>query len=222
MRPLTATRPAHPKAHPDPEPAQAADPVLLRAAGIAGELVGAIREQGHLDVPLDPHWARPAPGHPTLRPEFYGISEEQLSRVPAQALDLERLGETARDVLARLREIYCQRIGYEIDQLEDPAQREWLIDYIENGRHWEPLSAEEVTGTRQPADPGRRYRAIPSPLLPGEEAILHRGIGHARADAGRAAGAGRPAGGRARRSLGWRTAAASTCSPTSWGGRTGR
>jgi 2-oxoglutarate dehydrogenase E1 component len=144
VAPADATRPAHAKAH-DPGPAQAADPVLLKAAGIAGELVGAIREQGHLDVPLDPLGA-PAPGHPTLRPEFYGISEEQLSRVPAQALDLERLGETARDVLARLREIYCQRIGYEIDQLEDPAQREWLIDYIENGRHWEPLAAQELQG----------------------------------------------------------------------------
>jgi 2-oxoglutarate dehydrogenase E1 component len=42
--------------------------------------------------------------------------------------------------------IYCQRIGYEIDQLEDPAQREWLIDQIESGRHWEPLSAEDKQG----------------------------------------------------------------------------
>ena len=120
---------------PRPEPAVAADPALLKAAGIAGELVGAIREQGHLDVPVDP-LGTPPPGHPTLRPEFYGISEEQLAWVPAQALDLVRLGGTAREVLVRLREIYCQRIGYEIDQLEDPAQREWLIDYIESGRHW--------------------------------------------------------------------------------------
>ena len=134
-----------PAESPDLGPAAAVDPVLLKAAGIAGELVGAIREQGHLDVPLDPLGA-PAPGHPTLRPEFYGISEQQLSRVPAQALDLERLGATARDVLARLREIYCQRIGYEIDQLEDPSQREWLIDYIESGRHWKPLSAEDKQG----------------------------------------------------------------------------
>ena len=142
VTPPSAARPARPTAPPDPGPAQTADPVLLKAAGIAGELVGAIREQGHLDVPLDP-LGTPPPGHPTLRPEFYGISEEQLSRVPAQALDLERLGETAQGVLARLRGIYCQRIGYEIDQLEDPGQREWLIDYIEGGRHWEPLSAED-------------------------------------------------------------------------------
>ncbi len=160
--PPAATRPARPKAPPDLGPGQAADPMLLKAAGIAGELVGAIREQGHLDVPLDPLGA-PAPGHPTLRPECYGIAEEQLSRVPAQALDLERLGETAQDVLARLREIYCQRIGYEIDQLEDPAQREWLIDQIESGHHWEPLSAEDKQGL------ARRLTQVE-----GMERFLHR------------------------------------------------
>ncbi len=144
-KPPPAARPGLPAEPSTLGLAAAVDPALLKAAGIAGELVGAIREQGHLDVPLDPLGA-PPPGHPTLRPEFYGISEEQLSRVPAQALDLERLGDTAQDVLARLREIYCQRIGYEIDQLEDPGQREWLIDQIETGRHWEPLSVEEKKG----------------------------------------------------------------------------
>jgi 2-oxoglutarate dehydrogenase E1 component len=194
-----AARPASPRAASDLGPARAADPALLKAAGIAGELVGAIREQGHLDVPLDPLGA-PAPGHPTLRPEFYGISEEQLSRVPAQALDLERLGETVRDVLARLREIYCQRIGYEIDQLEDPAQREWLIDEIENGRHWEPLSAEDRQGLA-----GRLTQ------VEGIERFLHRSYLGKKRFSIEGLDMLVPM-------LGWRTAAASTCSPTSLGG----
>jgi 2-oxoglutarate dehydrogenase E1 component len=144
------------------EPAALADPQLLKAAGIAGVLVGAIREQGHLDVPLDP-LGSPPPGHPTLRPEFYGIAKEELRRVPSSALDLERLGPTAYDVIGRLREMYCHRIGYEIDQLEDPVQRDWLIDTIESGRHWIPLAPD-----------GKRRLAERLSEVEGLERFLHR------------------------------------------------
>jgi 2-oxoglutarate dehydrogenase E1 component len=146
----------------EPGPAVAADFGLLKAAGIAGELVGAIREQGHLVVPLDPLGTSP-PGHPTLRLDFYGITEEELARVPAAALGLERLGATAQQVLRRLRAIYCERIGYEIGQLEDPAQREWLIDTIESGAHWTPLSPDE-----------RRRLAERLSEVEGLERFLHR------------------------------------------------
>ena len=139
-----------------------ADPALLRAAGIAGALVAAIREQGHLDVPLDP-LGTPPPGHPTLRLGFYGIGEDELARVPAAALDLDRLGATAREVISRLRAIYCQRIGYEIDQLEDPIQRDWLIETIEDGLHWTSLSAE-----------GKRRLAERLTEVEGLERFLHR------------------------------------------------
>ena len=124
-----------------PAPTPLADPRVLRAAAIAGRLVAAYREQGHLAVPLDPLGTAP-PGHPTLELDFYGITEEELARVPASALGLERLGRTALDVLESLWARYCGRVGYEIDHLEDPAQLEWLIDYIESGRHWPQLSVE--------------------------------------------------------------------------------
>ena len=144
------------------EPSAVADPLILKAAAIAGELVGAIREQGHLDVALDP-LGTPPPGHPTLRPEFYGIEPDELKRVPSEALGLQRLGPAAFDVIERLREMYCHRIGYEIDQLEDPLQREWLIDTIENGRHWIPLAPD-----------GKRRLAERLSQVEGLERFLHR------------------------------------------------
>ncbi|MEE9576636.1 MAG: thiamine pyrophosphate-dependent enzyme, partial [Gemmatimonadota bacterium] len=145
-----------------PAPTLLADPRLLRAAAIAGKLVAAYREQGHLAVPLDP-LGTPPPGHPTLELDFYGITEEELARVPAPALGLERLGWTALDVLESLWARYCGRIGYEIDHVEDPAQLEWLIDRIESGRHWPKLSVE-----------GRRLLLQRLTEVEGLERFLHR------------------------------------------------
>ncbi len=145
-----------------PRPTLIADPSLLRAAAIAGKLVAAYREQGHLAVPLDP-LGTPPPGHPTLELDFYGITEEELARVPAPALGLERLGRTALDVLESLWTRYCGRVGYEIDHVEDPAQLEWLIDRIESGRHWPQLSVE-----------GRRRLLLRLTEVEGLERFLHR------------------------------------------------
>ena len=145
-----------------PAPTLLADPRLLRAAAIAGKLVAAYREQGHLAVPLDP-LGTPPPGHPTLELDFYGITEEELALVPAPALGLERLGRTALDVLESLWARYCGRIGYEIDHVEDPAQLEWLIDRIESGRHWPKLSVE-----------GRRLLLQRLTEVEGLERFLHR------------------------------------------------
>ncbi len=145
-----------------PAPTLLADPRLLRAAAIAGKLVAAYREQGHLAVPLDP-LGTPPPGHPTLALDFYGITEEELALVPAPALGLERLGRTALDVLESLWARYCGRIGYEIDHVEDPAQLEWLIDRIESGRHWPKLSVE-----------GRRLLLQRLTEVEGLERFLHR------------------------------------------------
>ncbi len=110
----------------------------LRSAAIAGALVQAFREHGHLAVQLDP-LGSPPPGHPALETEFYGVGRSELETLPAESVGLERLGRTVGDVLGRLEEIYCRRIGYELDHVERPDQREWLVEYIESGRHWEPL-----------------------------------------------------------------------------------
>ncbi|MFQ5690008.1 MAG: 2-oxoglutarate dehydrogenase E1 component [Gemmatimonadota bacterium] len=117
----------------------------LRLAAIAGAIVEAHRDHGHLAVQLDP-LGTPPPRHPALSPAFYGVRREELASVPSSAVDLERLGAHVGEVLERLEEIYCGSIGYELDHMENPAQRDWLIDYIESGRHRAPLTPEEATG----------------------------------------------------------------------------
>ena len=114
---------------------------LLHTAAAAGALAEDFRTHGHLLVPIDPLGAEP-PGHPSLTLEFHGVTEKELERVPAEAIGLERLGETALDVVESLRHVYCGRIGYEIDHMDDVEQWNWLIETVESGRHLEPMSAE--------------------------------------------------------------------------------
>ncbi|MEJ2546361.1 MAG: 2-oxoglutarate dehydrogenase E1 component [Gemmatimonadota bacterium] len=111
---------------------------LLRTAAAAGSLVESYRTVGHLAVSIDP-LGSPPPGHPSLDPGFHGVTEEDLARIPAAAIGMERHGATALDATRTLREVYCGRIGYELDHMEDPVQWNWLLEYIESGRHMNPV-----------------------------------------------------------------------------------
>jgi 2-oxoglutarate dehydrogenase E1 component len=122
-----------------PAPARV-DADLLRKVAAAAKLVDAIRNFGHLAVPLDPLGTPPG-GTPELTPEFHGLSEQDLQRIPAQALDGE--AGTAADVVARLRELYSSRIGFEIAHLGKVDEREWLREEIESGRLNAPLGLED-------------------------------------------------------------------------------
>lgn len=117
-----------------------ADPGFLRDVAAAADLVDAIRNLGHLAVPLDP-LGTPPEGTPELTPEFHGLSEEDLAAIPGLALGAA--GGNAADVVARLRELYSSRIGFEIAHLGEAAEREWLRTAIESGRLNAPLSDEE-------------------------------------------------------------------------------
>jgi len=116
------------------------DPAFLRDVAAAAELVDAIRSYGHLAVPLDPLGSAPG-GTPELTPEFHGLSEEHLASIPGIALGAS--GGSAADVVAKLRDLYSSRIGFEISHLGRIEEREWLRGQIESGRLNQPLSAEE-------------------------------------------------------------------------------
>src|SRR5580765_1685151 len=132
-----------PAAPPTPGEAPVAgqlDPAFLREIAGAGELVDAIRSYGHMAVPLDP-LGTPPEGTPELTPEFHGLSEEHLASIPGIALGAS--GGSAADVVARLREFYSSKIGFEISHIGIFEEREWLREQIESGRLHAPLSKEE-------------------------------------------------------------------------------
>jgi 2-oxoglutarate dehydrogenase E1 component len=131
---------AAPAAPGQPAPAGQVDPAFLRDVAAAAELVDAIRSYGHLAVPLDP-LGTPPEGTPELTLEFHGLSEEHLASIPGIALGAT--GGSAADVVARLRELYTSKIGFEISHLGRVEEREWLRQQIESGRLNAPLSDEE-------------------------------------------------------------------------------
>src|SRR6202048_5301480 len=106
------------------------DADLLRKVAGAAKLVDAIRNFGHLAVPLDPLGTPPG-GTPELTPEFHGLREIDLQRIPAEALGGE--GGTAADVVARLREFYSSRIGFEIAHLGNVDARGGVREESESG-----------------------------------------------------------------------------------------
>jgi len=109
----------------------AADPVYLRKVAGAAALVDAIRQYGHLAVPLDP-LGSPPPGAAELSPEFHDITEADLALVPALALGFD-VG-TAADVTAQLRDLYSSTMGLEFAHLGEEGEREWFRETIEQER----------------------------------------------------------------------------------------
>ncbi len=107
-------------------------------------LVKAIRMHGHLGARLDPLGSEP-PGDPALEPETLDppLTPEVQAQIPAGVLRLYVEGETLREALPHLREVYMGTIAYEIEHISDHAERVWLRHAIESGRFRQPLPPEE-------------------------------------------------------------------------------
>ena len=131
---------------PPPEPEDAELVVGLRAspevsaAAAAAALAQSIRLFGHRGAHLDPLGSEP-PGDPHLDYGAHGLSEEDLNKLPASIVG----GAVARATLAnaaeaiqRLEQIYCGTTGYEVAHVEDPTERAWLLEAIEEERFRPP------------------------------------------------------------------------------------
>src|SRR5690242_5833861 len=122
--------------------AGAVDASMLRKAAAASSLLGSVQRFGHLAVQIDPLGSPPA-GAAELKPEFHGISEDDLRQLPASALDPNAASGTAADVIQRMRDLYCGPLGYEFSHLEEEAEREWFREMVESGTVTAPLPNDE-------------------------------------------------------------------------------
>jgi 2-oxoglutarate dehydrogenase E1 component len=137
--------PEPPAAAPEQPPAKPEiDETLLGGVAAAMALVKAIRMHGHLAARLDPLGSEPL-GDPALDETRLvpPLTPELQERIPAKLLRVHVPGETLRDVLPKLREVYCGTIAYEIEHISDHSERVWLRQAIESGRYRTPLSREE-------------------------------------------------------------------------------
>ncbi len=183
-------------AAPAPAPAPAAGPSTeqLRRATIdsirALMLIRTYRVRGHLYARLDPLGLEMRPHHPELDPKSYGFTEADWDRPIFTNSVLGFETATLREIMRRLEETYCGHIGVEFMHIQDPDQKAWIQQRIENihnrtdftpeGRRaiLERLTAAEsferflnlkYTGTKRFGLDGGEA------LVPGLEQILKRG-----------------------------------------------
>src|SRR5262252_2441410 len=90
-----------------PRAAEAED-VPLRTAVNAVHLAQSIRRYGHLAAQLDPLGGKPI-GDPSLHPEHYGLTEDDLRRIPATLVTSPLTAQSAnmQELVAAFRRVYC-------------------------------------------------------------------------------------------------------------------
>ncbi len=112
----------------------------VSAAAAAAALAQSIRLFGHRGAHLDPLGSEP-PGDPHLDYGAHGLSEEDLAKLPASivggAVGRANLANAA-EAIQRLEQIYCGTTGYEVAHVEDPTERAWLLEAIEEERFRPP------------------------------------------------------------------------------------
>ena len=142
--PTTPEAPTAVESAPTAPVAGAIDETLLGGVAAAMALVKAHRMHGHLAARLDPLGSEPL-GDPALDETrlIPPLTPELQARIPAKLLRVHVPGETLKEALPALRDVYCGTIAYEIEHLSDHAERVWLRQAIESGRYRQPLSAEE-------------------------------------------------------------------------------
>ena len=126
-----------------PTPAAGAtyDVEFLRKVAAAASLQQAIRNYGHYAVQLDP-LGSPPPGAEDLSPEFWGLTEADLQAIPGSALGDDRFA-TAADSIARKRQVYAGRVGYEVWHLEVDEERNWFQRAFRDGVLTRDLTPDE-------------------------------------------------------------------------------
>ena len=107
------------------------------------ELIAAYRESGLMLAKLDPLSPTPPAMPPRLELSNFGLTEADLDKTftASRMLGLEPC--TLREIIARLREIYCSSIGVEFTHIQDPISRNWLCDVMESTRNKETLAPED-------------------------------------------------------------------------------
>ncbi|KAB0669411.1 2-oxoglutarate dehydrogenase E1 component [Oryzomonas sagensis] len=112
----------------------------LKQSGVQS-LIYRYRNIGHLLActdPLSPCLLE----HPLLLLSEFGLGDDDLdTRFTARRFIKQ--SATLREIVATLRESYCREIGVEFMHIQEPAERQWLIDRMEPRRNRPNLSPGE-------------------------------------------------------------------------------
>src|SRR5688572_12914829 len=112
----------------------------VHAVVAATILADSIRRYGHLAAQLDPLGSTP-PGDPSLSPATYGITDNDLKRLPGSLVGgpVAETSSTAYEAIEKLRRVYCSSTGFDYSHIFVPEERDWLRHAAESGRFLPPL-----------------------------------------------------------------------------------
>ncbi len=114
----------------------------LQRQGRVQALIYRYRDLGHLMACLDPLAACPME-HPLLNLEAFELTARDLE-VEIFAPRFSKSGRASLgEILKALKETYCRSIGVEFMHLQDPGEREWLLDRMEPNRNRPSLNPSE-------------------------------------------------------------------------------
>ncbi len=106
------------------------------------QLIHAYRVRGHLNAHLDPLNISPRQSHPELDPSYYGFTDDDMASEFPVARFFGMPALTLRGILSTLRETYCGTVGIEYMHIQDPVQRGWILEQLEDKRHRKELSPD--------------------------------------------------------------------------------
>ena len=95
-------------------------------------LIRTYRVRGHLNAKLDPLKMEKRGPHQELDPRTYGFSDSDWDRPIFTNNVLGFETATLRQIMKRLDETYCASIGVEFMHIQDPDQKAWIQQRIEN------------------------------------------------------------------------------------------
>ncbi|HET6420370.1 MAG TPA: 2-oxoglutarate dehydrogenase E1 component [Geobacteraceae bacterium] len=103
-------------------------------------LIFRFRSLGHLMACTDP-LSPCRTDHPLLRMEEFDLDETDLDTV-FRIRKFIKQEATLREILRIMRETYCRSIGVEFMHIQEPEEREWLIERMETVRNKPSFSTE--------------------------------------------------------------------------------
>lgn len=105
-------------------------------------LIRAYRVRGHIQARIDP-----LSDHvryvPELDLQYYGFSDADMHRRFVCETVCPERKLTLREIISRLRQIYCGSIGVQYMHIDDPTMRHWVQERIEGQTYWAPLPREQ-------------------------------------------------------------------------------
>lgn len=107
-------------------------------------LIAEYRAYGHLLAILDPLGLERPNNNIKLDPQHYGLSEDDLDleiELNHSSLGLSKC--TIRQLISKLKEIYCSSVGYELNHLSSDDEKEWFYQHIEKMNEHHFLSKEQ-------------------------------------------------------------------------------